>query len=142
MELLTIGKLARLTGVDNETIRFYERRGLIPRPPTSPSGYRQYGEKDMVRLVFIRRCTRLGFTLDEIQQLLTVHNGGEKTRSINLDYAVKQISDRLADLENLYEVFNEMLGNTGSETSKQDLLEKLIHYQRWREGPDAEGASS
>lgn len=67
---LTIGQLARATGVGVETIRYYEREGLIPDPPRRKSGYRQY-PPDMTRRVrFIRRAKALGFTLKEIGELL------------------------------------------------------------------------
>ncbi|MDT8436661.1 MAG: MerR family transcriptional regulator [Gemmatimonadota bacterium] len=69
-EILTIGRLARAAGVHIETIRFYERRGLLPDPPRTRSGYRQYPPRAVKRLRFIRRAQGLGFTLDEIAELL------------------------------------------------------------------------
>lgn len=138
MESLTIGKLAKLTGVNTETIRFYERRGLIPRPATSAKGYRKYAERDVARLVFIRRCVRLGFTLDDVQQLLNAHRDRKKIRSIDLDHVVKQISSRIVDLEHLFEVISEIHSNATNEPdSEGGVLEKLMRYPRWREGPEA-----
>ena len=67
---LTIGVLARDSGVNLETIRFYERSGLLPAPQRSPSGYRHYQEQDVRRLRFIRRGRELGFSLEEIRSLL------------------------------------------------------------------------
>lgn len=69
---LTIGQLAEAAGlgVGVETIRFYERQGLLAEPPRSASGYRQYSPTTVDRLRFIRRAQRLGFTLDEISELL------------------------------------------------------------------------
>jgi len=67
---LTIGALARAAGVGVETVRFYERKGLLARPPRTPSGYRQFASDAVARLSFIRRAQGLGFTLDEIQELL------------------------------------------------------------------------
>lgn len=72
MESLTIGKVARLAEVGVETIRFYERKGLIDEPPRRESGYRQYPEETVRRLRFIRRAKELGFTLKEIKDLLTL----------------------------------------------------------------------
>ena len=69
MGLLTIGKVARLADVGVETIRFYEREGLIGRPSRRESGYRQYPEETVQRLRFIRRAKDLGFTLKEIKEL-------------------------------------------------------------------------
>jgi MerR family mercuric resistance operon transcriptional regulator len=70
VETLTIGELARGAGVNVETVRYYERRGLLDEPPRSPSGYRQYSADDLWRLQFIGRAKRLGFTLGEIGDLL------------------------------------------------------------------------
>ena len=70
MESLTIGKLAQRAGVGIETIRFYEREGLISEPPRRPSGYRDYPLETVARIVFIRRAKNLGFTLREINELL------------------------------------------------------------------------
>ena len=67
---LTIGKFAAAEGVSVETIRFYQRRGLLTQPPRPGSGYREYTEGDRWRLAFIRRARRLGFTLGEITELL------------------------------------------------------------------------
>ena len=70
MERLTIGALATAGGVNVETIRYYERRGLLPPPDRSGAGYRQYSPDDLWRLGFIRRAKGLGFTLAEIAELL------------------------------------------------------------------------
>ncbi len=71
MEALTIGQLADEAGVHVETIRFYERRGLLREPPRTHAGYRQYSADDLWRLQFIARAKRLGFTLAEIATLGT-----------------------------------------------------------------------
>jgi DNA-binding transcriptional MerR regulator len=70
VERLTIGALAAAGGVNVETIRYYERRGLLPPPDRSGAGYRQYSGDDLWRLGFIRRAKGLGFTLAEIAELL------------------------------------------------------------------------
>ena len=70
MERLTIGALAAAGVVNVETIRYYERRGLLPPPDRSGAGYRQYSGDDLWRLGFIRRAKGLGFTLAEIAELL------------------------------------------------------------------------
>ncbi len=67
MKPLMIGKVARRAGVGVETIRFYEREGLIAEPPRRESGYRQYPEEAVSRVRFIRRAKELGFTLKEIK---------------------------------------------------------------------------
>jgi len=72
MRTLTIGRLAREAGVNLETVRYYERRGLLPRPPRSESGYRLFPEDAAGRLRFIRRAQELGFSLAEIRELLSL----------------------------------------------------------------------
>lgn len=69
---LTIGELAHAAGVGRETVRFYERRGLIADPPRSASGYREYPPDAVERLRFIRRAQALGFTLEDIVDLLSL----------------------------------------------------------------------
>jgi MerR family copper efflux transcriptional regulator len=70
MESLTIGQLAQRAHVGVETVRFYEREGLIEEPPRRSSGYRDYPLETVTRIVFIRRAKELGFTLKEINELL------------------------------------------------------------------------
>lgn len=69
-DVLTIGQLARAAGVNVETVRYYERRGLLAEPPRTASGYRQYSEADLWRLQFIARAKELGFTLTEITEVI------------------------------------------------------------------------
>jgi MerR family copper efflux transcriptional regulator len=69
---LTIGELARRAGVGVETVRFYERQGLVPPPPRSGSGYRQYPQETVSRLRFIQRAKELGFSLREIEELISL----------------------------------------------------------------------
>jgi len=72
MEALTIGEVARRAGIGIETVRFYERQGLIDDPPRTRSGYRQYSEDVISRLRFIKRAKGLGFSLKEIAELLSL----------------------------------------------------------------------
>ncbi len=73
---MTIGRFAAEQGVGVETVRFYQRRGLLARPEPAGSGYREYTEADRERLAFIRRARALGFTLGEISELLGPAQGG------------------------------------------------------------------
>lgn len=70
MDTLSIGQVARLAGVGVETVRFYEREGLLEEPPRRASGYRQYSEEAIKRIHFIKRAQQLGFSLKEITELL------------------------------------------------------------------------
>lgn len=75
---LTISRLAKATGVGIDTVRYYERNGLLPEPPRRASGYRAYREEDVQRLRFIRRAKQLGFSLEEIRGLLELSQQNEQ----------------------------------------------------------------
>jgi len=70
---MQIGELARSAQVNVQTIRFYERQGLLPRPQRTAAGYRSYEARDLERVIFIQRNQELGFTLAEIQELFELH---------------------------------------------------------------------
>ncbi|MCH7519350.1 MAG: Hg(II)-responsive transcriptional regulator [Candidatus Dadabacteria bacterium] len=72
MEKITISKLAKKTEVNIQTVRYYERRGLIPEPQRTESGYRQYSYDTVLRIRFIKRAQKLGFSLKEISELLSL----------------------------------------------------------------------
>ncbi len=73
MQIMTIGKLAKQASVGIDTVRFYEREGLLPQAQRTDSGYRLYSPDDVDRLRFIRRAKHLGFSLDEIAELLELN---------------------------------------------------------------------
>lgn len=70
MEAARIGQLARTAGVSVQTVRYYERAGLLPRAARTPSGYRVYGSEAAARLLFIRQAQALGFSLQEVREIL------------------------------------------------------------------------
>jgi DNA-binding transcriptional MerR regulator len=76
--MLTIGEVARLTGVTPYTIRFYARRGIMPRPPRSPAGYRQYANGAVDRLRLVRNAQRFGFSLKDVADFMRVRESGGK----------------------------------------------------------------
>jgi MerR family mercuric resistance operon transcriptional regulator len=81
MPRMTIAKLARSVGVGVETVRYYQRRGLMPTPPAAgESAYREYGEREVRRLQFIRRAQAAGFTLEEIRELLALDRSADRAR--------------------------------------------------------------
>ena len=104
MSTLSIGEVARRSGVGVETVRFYERGGMIEEPPRRPSGYRQYPEDVIVRIQFIRRAKELGFTLKEIKELLSLRMDSStqcediRQRSIT---KIDDIETRIAVLERM-----------------------------------------
>lgn len=95
METVTIGQLARRAQVHVETVRYYERRGLLPQPICQWSGYRQYSQDDVTRLRFIKHAQRLGFSLKEIADLLSLRVDPDTNC-----HDVKQRAEaKLADIE-------------------------------------------
>lgn len=101
---LTIGRLGERTGCHIETIRYYERIGLLAPPLRTGGGHRIYGDRDVKRLNFVRRSRELGFTLDEIRTLLGLVDRGRYTcaevRGVALRH-LAQIRDKIADLRRL-----------------------------------------
>ncbi len=93
MESLQIGKVARLADVGVETIRYYEREGLIAEPPRKESGYRQYPEETVNRIRFIRRTKELGFSLKEIGELLSLRMDPDATCENILERAVAKVAN-------------------------------------------------
>jgi MerR family mercuric resistance operon transcriptional regulator len=74
-EPYTIGTLARQAGLNVETIRYYQRRGLVPEPPKPPGGIRRYAPEHARRLRFIKQAQQLGFSLEEVEELLSLEDG-------------------------------------------------------------------
>jgi MerR family transcriptional regulator, copper efflux regulator len=101
---MNIGELARRAGVNRETVRFYERRGLLPAPPRSGAGYRRYAEGDLGRLRFILRAKELGFTLTEIADLLALRFDTAATADDVRARALEKLADadrRIHDLQRI-----------------------------------------
>jgi MerR family mercuric resistance operon transcriptional regulator len=96
----TIGGLASAAGVGVETVRYYQRRGLLPEPPRPPGEIRRYGEADLKRLRFIRRAQAAGFTLEEIGELLALDRTDDRDRVRALaSERVAALDARIAELE-------------------------------------------
>jgi len=99
---LSIGELARNSGVNLETIRYYERIGLMPKPGRTEGGHRSYADSDLRRISFIRRARELGFSLADIETLLELDEGGgtpcAEARAIAATH-LEKIESKIADLE-------------------------------------------
>jgi MerR family mercuric resistance operon transcriptional regulator len=96
---LTIGKLAEAGGVGVETVRFYQRKGLLETPDRA-DGFRRYGDNVLRRLRFIRQAQNAGFTLNEIAELLDLDAGEDRSRARDLAEArVKALDARIAELK-------------------------------------------
>ena len=101
---LTIGRLAREAGVNLETVRYYERRGLLPRPPRSASGYRLFPAEAARRLRFIRHAQELGFSLGEIRELLSLRVSPTAKRTDvrrRADAKIADIDAKIRSLESM-----------------------------------------
>jgi MerR family copper efflux transcriptional regulator len=109
---LTIGRIAQSAGVAIDTIRFYEREGLLPEPRRRPSGYREYDQGTVSRLRFIRRAKDLGFTLDEIRELLALsadRNDGVEGVRERATARLKAIDERIAELQRVRDGLSELV---------------------------------
>lgn len=99
MGSMMIGKLAAMGEVGVETVRFYQRRGLLPVPERNGGGVRRYDPSDLARLRFIRSAQKAGFTLEEIRELLALDAGTDHARARQLAEArLEAIDARLAEL--------------------------------------------
>lgn len=113
MESMSIGRVAQAAGVGVETVRFYEKEGLIPEPPRRMSGYRQYPTSTVKRLAFIRRAKELGFTLREIRELLDLRVHPDRACEPVREAAaakIVQVERRIADLLRLKAVLQILVG--------------------------------
>jgi DNA-binding transcriptional MerR regulator len=109
--VMTIGEVARRTGLTTAAVRYYEKVGLLPRAPRGPNRYRQYGADVIDRINFIRLCQEIGFTLREIHQVLILHDKGTepcrvvvnqiRSKSSELARRIKQLQARRADFRRL-----------------------------------------
>jgi MerR family mercuric resistance operon transcriptional regulator len=96
---LTIGKLASAGGVGVETVRFYQRKGLLEQP-SRDSGIRRYGSQDLRRLRFIRQAQAAGFTLQEIKELLDLDAGEDRSRARELARVrIQALDEKIAELK-------------------------------------------
>lgn len=108
---LTIGVFAGCAGVNVETIRYYQRRGLIGEPPKPLGGVRHYGEADVQRVIFIKAAQSLGFTLDEIGELLKLEDGEHCVEARALaEQKLTDVRSRLATLRSMESVLADLVG--------------------------------
>jgi MerR family mercuric resistance operon transcriptional regulator len=109
-ELLTIGDLAKSAGVNIETIRFYQRRGLLTEPKRPLGGIRHYGEADSARIRFIKSAQKLGFNLDEIIILLTLDDGTQcKKASKIAQQKLIEIQTKIAELQRMEKTLSNLI---------------------------------
>ena len=111
---MTIGQLATATGVAARTIRYYETVGVLPRPPRSPSGYRQYPQRDVERLLFIRRARALRLSLHQVRTLSagveSRANGAMRPRLLEtVRSQLSAVQRQIAELETLRQQLDQIL---------------------------------
>jgi len=106
METLTIGELAKRARVNRETVRYYERRRLLPRPSRSMSGYRIFSDDALRRLRFIRHAKALGFSLNEIKELL----GLRVNSAAGCDRVRERTQVKIADIDQKIRALRQMKG--------------------------------
>ena len=111
MTTLTIGQLAKKSQVNIDTVRYYERRGIIPEPPRRDSGYRQYSQDDVARIQFIKRAKELGFTLQEVQELLNLRVDPDTPCAVvkrRADLKIIDIKEKLQSLKRIKKALNKL----------------------------------
>jgi MerR family copper efflux transcriptional regulator len=104
MDPLTIGQVAARSGVGIETVRFYERQGLLAKPLRTPSGYRQFDEDVIARLQFVQRAKELGFTLCEIKELLSLRVDAQTTCEdvrARAEAKIADVEDKIKSLQRM-----------------------------------------
>lgn len=115
-------ELARRTGCNLETIRYYEKVGMMPDPPRTASGYRIYGESHVSRLRFILRARELGFSIEQVRGLLELVDGGTQTCAEVKERTEQHLADvraKIADLKRIEKV----LATTAAQCSGEDVPE-------------------
>lgn len=122
-DALTTSEVAEQADVNVQTVRYYERRGLIPEPPRTSAGYRQYGPDHVARIRFIKRAQELGFTLEEAHELLSLRaapaaDSGD-VRRVAVD-KIEEVRDKIRDLMRIEAKLEELVAACDGEGSTSD----------------------
>ena len=120
---MTIGQVAKKTGVSVETIRYYEKEGLITEPERSPSGYRQYPAETIKHVLFIQRAKDVGFTLKEINDLLSLQSKPQACCGDVLSKAtlkVEQIEAQINELQRMRDALRQLTSDCASDSGLED----------------------
>lgn len=126
----TIGVLSKATGCKAETIRYYERIGILVSPPRTEGGHRAYGEEHLKRLNFVRRSRELGFSLKEVRQMLRLVDGGsvtcEQVREMTLEH-LGDVQKKIADLKRMEMTLKDTAARcTGGEAPDCPIIDSLF----------------
>jgi DNA-binding transcriptional MerR regulator len=135
MTTLRVGEIARMTGVSPDTVRYYERRGLLPRVPRDPNGYRKYAETAVRRVMVVRRALDAGFSIRELSQVLRERDaGGAPCRQVlaigrdrlgELERRVEQLTALRDDLRALLKDWEARVGRL-RKNERAGLLDSLV----------------
>jgi len=112
MEQLTIGQLAKKANVNLETIRYYERRGLLPKPPRNKSGHRQYPTEALKRTDSIKRCQAIGFSLNEIAEIFELRITSNSTcadMKLRVGKKLTDVDRKIQELVHIRDALNRLL---------------------------------
>ncbi len=127
-------ELAGQAGVNTETLRYYERRGLLTQPPRTPGGYRDYPPTAVEVLRFIKRAQELGFTLDEVEELLHLDTGGpdscEAARAL-AEYRRADLERRIQDMQRMHDSLADLVATCDLPRADRNcaLLDAIDHAQ-------------
>jgi MerR family mercuric resistance operon transcriptional regulator len=128
---MAIGALSKRSGVNIETIRYYERIGVMPKPERTKGGYRNYVGDHLRRLIFIRRGRELGFSLDKLRELLRLVDGHSYTCAEVHELAVEhltEIRDKISDLRRLQRVMTGMIAEcSGDQIPECPVIDALFN---------------
>lgn len=126
---MQIGALSKETGVHIETIRYYEKAGVMPKPPRSSGGRRQYDDEYKSRLSFVKRCRELGFSLDDVRSLLGLVDGGYtcgEVQQMTLAHQ-QEIKSKITDLRQLDRTLGKLAGSCdGGDTPDCPVIDALF----------------
>jgi len=130
MNAIPIGALSKRTRVNIETIRYYERSGVLPPPPRTQGGHRAYDEDHLKRLNFVRRSRELGFSLDEVRQMLGLVDGGDATcdqvRHMTLEH-LADVKAKIADLRRMERTLKDTAARcAGDQTPDCPIIDALF----------------
>jgi len=125
---LTIGRLAKVVGVNVETVRYYQRIGLIDEPTMPVNGYRKYSTKTAENITFIKRAQRLGFSLKEIAELLQIGDGHCDNVRIRAEKKRNKIDEQIRDLQSLRDTIDQLICEckSGKNGSHCPIVETLL----------------
>jgi len=127
---LTIGRLAKVAGVNVETVRYYQRIGLVNLPEAPLRGYRKYTYQTAENIMFIKRAQRLGFSLQEIADLLKIGNGHCSDIRLQAEKKRDNIDEQIQGLQALRNTLNELIleCNTGNNERHCPIVETLLAH--------------